>query len=253
MINLWSRRIETYQDLKTNLGKYTFYTLILEIPAFLWFNPKFELLKELLNLKYQYVFIPTALFASFFLISFFEFHDKIYDKYLIRWRKSYDLQFILPKLVSPHQNKIDRNFFETAEKNRDKFMQHLFYTFVGDRKSNKTVDINFRVRFYESIMKYWITQINEVFLIFWTVFIIIYLFVPELLFSHKAPKVFLFMCLLAIIVFFCINRILRKKWAIPQVKEKTSAEIDEIHKNHSQQLESEIRYVHKKFDLSYGS
>jgi FlaA1/EpsC-like NDP-sugar epimerase len=162
------------------------------------------------------------------------------------------LRFILPKLVSPHQNKIDRNFYETAEKNRNKFMQHLFYTFVGDRKSDKTVDINVRVRFYETIMRYWITQINEVFLIFWTVFIIVYFFLPQLLFSHKAPKIFLFKSLLAIIVLFCINRIIRKKLVIPQVKEKTSDEIEEIHKNHSQQLESEIKYVHDKFDLSYG-
>lgn len=247
----WSK-VDTYQDVKANLSKYTLYLLIIGSFLFTFFNPRFSILEKTFWANYSniIVFVPGGF--SFLLIYFFEFHDKVYDRYLIQWRKRYDLRFILPKLVRPYRCKIDRDFIDVAQDNRDEFMKHLFYPFVGDREPEKTIGKNFKVRFYESILKYWITQINEVIILFWIIFVFVYYFFSQPIFNHEAPTNYLILNLLFLIIAFITNKAIRNYWIMPQVKKKTSDEIEEIHKNHSEGLEEEIEYINSEFDLCYG-
>lgn len=57
-------------------------------------------------------------------IFIFEIHDKVYDKYFVRWRYYYDVDFLIPTLYGPFTCNLDRRFFEQSrnKKNKDRFI-----------------------------------------------------------------------------------------------------------------------------------
>src|SRR5713226_94585 len=62
-------------------------------------------------------------FLSWFLIFVFEVHDKVYERYFIRWRYFYDLDLILPTLTRPFGPALDPQCFDTAGGHLYQFMK----------------------------------------------------------------------------------------------------------------------------------
>jgi hypothetical protein len=76
------------------------------------------------------------------LIFYFEMHDKIYDRYVIKWRHFYDLDFILPALTRPFTCDMDARFYLVAEHNMYEFMKP-YYEFVGDGDGNTQSQVTY--------------------------------------------------------------------------------------------------------------
>ena len=153
---------------KTNL---TWYTTIITLAFIILFgilfldystNPveKIKVVESLLKLfEISWPFV-----LGYFLVVFFEVHDMVYDRFIVKWRYYYDIDFILPRLTRPLANKLSSTFYIQAERNKYEFMKP-FYVFVGDGDGEFRISANLRVRFYERILKYWITQISEILLL----------------------------------------------------------------------------------------
>ena len=148
-------KLECYQDVKTNL---TWYTSIITLIFFFLFGilfsdfhqnntekiEKVEGFFKLLEISWLFV-------ISYFLIVLFEIHDKVYDRFIIRWRYYYDIDFILPRLTQPLANKLSSSFYIQAQQNKYEFMKP-FYVFVGDGDGEFRISSNLRVRFYEHLV-----------------------------------------------------------------------------------------------------
>jgi hypothetical protein len=114
------------------------------------------------------VFVALA----FLMTELFQVHDQWYDKHVIKWRRRYDTDFILPKLIHPFASRTNYRFYEVAETHD--FLPALYYPFVGDR--DLKIPKNKLVRFYEVVTVYWLTQVNEIVLLLLTGAIVFYRF-----------------------------------------------------------------------------
>ncbi len=165
-----SIRPSTYQKVKADLHLYTFgllvvisfflYSFLLPAGQKRFFATIFGIISPI-DFVGGTVFTLIVIGVSFASIFLFEVHDKVYDKHIVRWRYYYDLDYVIPTLVRPFANKVDKRFFDYARDNRYDFMKQLFYPFVADGVGEYRIEENYRVRFYEGALKYWITQINE--------------------------------------------------------------------------------------------
>lgn len=244
---------KTYQDVKKTLIYYTIFILNAINLLFYFFilspnqrncvDSLLGILKEPFSVVGAGISIIIFTFIAWLLISIFEIHDKIYDKYFIKWRYWYSIDFILPRLFRPFANKLDERFLEEAQQNIYNFMK-IFYYFVGDYEPK--IKVNRVLRFYEKIIKYWITQINEILLLFSLITIII-------LRHFSDPKYYnvIFNGLIIVILIFIINRFFVKATII-SVREVTNDEIEAIHKNYLPDLENELKELCKKYRLNYG-
>jgi len=183
-------------------------------------------------------------FAGYVLIFLFEIHDKIYDRYIIRWRHYYDIDFILPRLTRPFAHKLAKSFSLKAEKDMKKVMK-IYYIFVGDGKHEFKIRENLIVRFYETVLKYWITQINEMILLFAVASVVMLKILSD------TPTDKLFVLLLAIIGLFLVNRFLIYL-SRNSLRKATEEEIQDIHRSFSVQLDKELEDLHKELGLKYG-
>jgi len=247
-------KFDTYQDVKNILYLYTYaisiilsllvYFLVIPDNHRLVLNTVFGSIVELVPvgviISIVFGFIVSGLF-----IHMFEVYDKVYDKFIIRWRYKYTRDFIFPELFNPFAEKLDKKFFKTAMANIREFM-NIFYYFVGDR--DMKIRKNAVVRFYEAIWKYWATQINEVFFILFGVMLIIY----SIYFAVENIKLLsLVTPALIIVIFGVINRLM-SKYFLKSVNMMTKEEIEEIHNNFKDELEGKIMDISQKFELSYG-
>ncbi len=170
----WPLVYKTYQDVKNNL---IYWTVILLIPTtiiiyFLFLNQSQQTLisdlitnigaNSLLATLASAICIASYSFLAFVLIYGMQIHDLVYDKYIIKWRERYDTEFILPRLTEPFKDDLPKNFSDYAKHYRYKFMGP-YYDFVGDLKGG--IEENTRIRFYERVTWYWITQLNEIFIL----------------------------------------------------------------------------------------
>jgi len=241
-------KLECYQDVKTNL---TWYTSIITLAFIILFNILFRDYStnpadkiEKLGRLFKFFEISWLFFISYFFVVFFEVHDKVYDRFIIRWRYYYDIDFILTRLTRPLANKLSSSFYIKAQQNKYDFMKP-FYVFVGDDDGEFRISKNLKVRFYERILKYWITQVNEILLLCSYVIIVI-----ATIRKSSSDKVLLMTAIVVLGLFF-INRmftcICRNS-----VRQTTIDEIEEIHDKFLPQLDVELNKLHKKFDLNYG-
>lgn len=170
----------------------------------------------------QGILIPLLTGIAVVLVYLLEIHDRIYDRFVIRWRKYYDIDLTLRALCMPFGNKLRERFLEEAQRDRGPFMRDLFYHFVRDR--DHRISRNAIVRFYERIWKYWITQINELLLIALFVLAAFYG-----LFGRGHNVEFY----VPVIIFGLViaNRFFAIVWLAP-VRRATLEEIHEIHENH---------------------
>lgn len=94
-----------------------------------------------------------------------------------------------------------------------------YYDFVGDGK--KGIEENTRVRFYERVTWYWVTQINEIFILLFLLFIPVYVM--------AYPNSSLTTSNLAVFVLVLLALGLTNRWLIRVTLKATSqATLDEI-------------------------
>jgi len=251
---MWNFQFKSYQDVKNVLHWYTYFvSMIMSLLAYFLVIPQQH--KLILNTVFGNInevvpvgIVITAIFGfviSLLFVHMFEVYDKVYDRFVIKWRYKYAKGYILPELISPFKEKIDKEFLETASKNMREFM-NIFYSFVGDYdvKIRKTAV----VRFYDAIWKYWATQINEVFFIIFAMMLVgytLYYVIQDLqVVSMITPSIL-------IVVMGIINRAI-SKYFLKYVRIMTKEEIEEIHKNFKDELEEKVKEISEKFDLSYG-
>src|ERR1039457_2497984 len=112
--------------------------------------------------------LSLGLFSAigYLLIETFQAHE-LYDRIFIRWRKQFDLNFLLIRLVAPFRNCLDARFDDFCRQNRDTFMTDLFYYFVRDQEpriARATI-----TRFYEAVTRYWQFQFTELCMVLWLI------------------------------------------------------------------------------------
>lgn len=245
-------KLKTYQDVKINLAWYTSVLLLVifclgscllfENTFIQWFKSFKDEWNNILGCSISMIVI--SFFVGWVLIFLFEIHDKIYDRYFIKWRHYYALDFLLPFLTMPIANRIDKSFFNNASQHLYDFMKP-FYVFVGDGEGEKKIDKNLCLRFYENVMKYWITQINEI--IVFSCLIAITVFTCKKMLSYeKLTFSYMTICLL-----FLINRFFIRSTR-ESTRQATIDEIEEIHEKFPKELDNEFRKLHKKFGMTYG-
>lgn len=230
---------KTYQDVKSTLRWYNFFVSIpVALFLYVFLVPDVhrkhveDLFSQLSGSKIVtsagsgVLVIGAFLFVSWFLVFVFEIHDKIYDSYVIRWRHFYDLDVILPALTRPFGQNLDPRFFDVAGATPYAFMKP-FYHFVADGEHEDKITENLVLRFYETITKYWLTQINEVLFIAALIIDFVYLVIYRRLGLDLGPVA---VTAFLIVACFAINRLVRRFFLGP-VRRATLDEIEDIHKN----------------------
>lgn len=252
---MWNLQFKSYQDVKNVLHRYTYFvSIIMSLLAYFLVIPQQHQL--ILNTVFGSItevvpagIVITLIFGfviSFLFVHMFEVYDKVYDRFVIKWRYKYAKDYILPELIRPFKEKVDKEFLKTASKNMREFM-NIFYSFVGDHdvKIRKTAV----VRFYDAVWKYWATQINEVFFIMFAMMLIgytIYYMIKDLqVVSMITPSII-------IVVLGIINRAI-SIYFLKYVRVMTKEEIEEIHANFKDELEEKVKEISQKFGLSYGN
>jgi len=118
------------------------------------------------------VALASGVVIAQLMVHVIEIHDHIYDRYFVKWRRRYDGDFIIPKLLAPAGNRLPEEAIEIAVSQAEKCMNMLFYHFAADR--DMKINKNLVVRFYERITKYWLTQLAEVAVLLLFVFSLVY-------------------------------------------------------------------------------
>ena len=255
----WSIYPKQYQDIKARLWWYILIILIIAGVLFYRFilsnehrqaiNTLFGNIASFQIVGFGFIAIVSLLFSWFF-IFFLEIYN-IYDRFITKWRFYYDTDFIIPNLVRPFTNKLDKSFFRLAqdEKNKDDFMK-IFYHFVADYEHDHKIRENLIVRFYEVITKYWITQINEILVFLFFLLTFFYYFICSV------KKIPISIAAIAntnfiIAIFFVINRLLIR-YTSKSVRNTTRDEIEDIHDRYLNELKQELKKLHEKFNLKYN-
>lgn len=241
---------ETYQDVRTNIAVYTAVALGLSALVFYAFvitSTQREWMSQVFHQEYLGYFVTPLFFLilGYFLIEVLKVHDKIYDRYIVKWRLKYDLTTILPALIEPFENTTDSQFLDTAKSNRTDFMERLYYEFVGDREHEYPITKNYLVRFYEAISAYWYTQVNDIILILLSVISIVLLI--NALATSQNPNRFI-ITIGVIATLFIVNRFAVKR-SRSSVAQATMREIHDIHEKYLVVLENRMIELHREHGL----
>lgn len=187
----------------------------------------------------------VALTFAIVVIGILGLHDRFYDSSVIRWRESYDVDFLLPSLLRPLGSRVHPRFWESAVVHRGKIMRMVFYPLVQDRDG--VIGENRRVRFYEAATKYWMTQILEM-------AIVVSLFIAALYAFYLSIEGMNLTGVLWVIIGlqfgFVLNRWFRRK-ALVGMRAATLEEIEEIHADHLDLLDSNVSSAHAYLELPY--
>jgi hypothetical protein len=190
------------------------------------------------------VFVADYFFA-YWLVTAFRVHE-LWDTYVSRWRRDYDVDFILPRLVEPFAAEISEQFAAKVRLQRDRAMSVLFYHFVRDE--DPVIGKILIVRFYDAIFNYWVCQYVEIALA---------LIVVELLAlaagdqSQGAAWTYLLPWIAGAVVLLVLNRIVIRSLVLPRVRARTGEEIDEIHVEHLPELQQQISKLNGLLGLSF--
>lgn len=224
---------KTYQDVKNNLVYWTTVLLLLStliIYLLILNQPQQKAVNDFIASLGTNAFVAAlsgvSVIGIFFVIAIgliygVQIHDLVYDKLIIKWRERFDTEFILHSLTEPIKADLPKNFSDFAIRYRYQFMKP-YYEFVGDGK--KGIEENTRIRFYERVTWYWITQLNEVFILFFLIGTPVYVLAYS---SNSISTSTLAAYMLALVGLGIINR-----WLIRLTKSATAQatqdEIDEI-------------------------
>jgi hypothetical protein len=253
---------ENYQDVRKNLFFYSVPVLIVAgffgywmilpvahqkvVSALFALLSGSEILKGILGSG-----VGVVLFSAiaFLLTEVFQVHDQLYDKYIVKWRHFYAVDYILPRLVQPFGDRLNYRFLEEAEKRTREFQEDLYYPFVGDR--DLKIPKNKLIRFYEVVTPYWLTQINETVLWLLAIMVSIYSFVGP---DSVEYRMLLLKDAGILTVAFILNRFF-KRIALNKVRRATEEEIRSIHEDKSLlgELESRLKKLCSDYQIPYGA
>lgn len=255
-------KYDSYQDVRHNLFLYsTPFLIVAGFFTFFWVLPPSHrnIVQKVLELISTTEFlkglvgtgIGLGIFVAlaFLITEVLQIHDQWYDKYIIKWRRRYDLDFILPRLIQPWANRTNYRFYEEAELHLRQFMEQLYYPFVGDR--DLKIPKNKLVRFYEVVTVYWLTQINEI--------VLLLLMAVTVLYRYWGPADLGYRTLLIddlLIIGFCF--LLNRVWvrsSTEKVRRATEEEIMAIHDDVAlkQDLENRLIQFCKNYSIPYAS
>lgn len=224
---------KTYQDVKNNLVYWTFILLVASsaIIYFLFLNSiqQDALVSLITNIGANPLFATIAgailisiyFLAAYLLVYIFQIHDVLYDKFIIRWRERYDIEFIIPRITESFKQQLPKNFTDFTSHYHEKFMVP-FYKFVGDRQNG--ISENTRIRFYESVTPYWATQLNEIFILSFLVITPIFVLQP----THGGFNLTTFSLFMLILIFLALLNRWFIRLTLVNTKKRTEEEIDEI-------------------------
>jgi hypothetical protein len=158
------------------------------------------------------------------LIFHWEVYDKWWDKYLVRWRYYYSVDFIIPRLYRPFDARLGTPFYKRAGERPRDFMKP-FYFFVGDDDDKLRIGQNLITRFYVRVTKYWVAQIVEVLLV-----VLLLSAVPYAAFFavYDVPTGRLLAFVLIVALLLLANSIAARS-TLGAVREATEEEIEAIH------------------------
>ncbi len=182
---------------------------------------------------------------AFVLTELLQVHDKLYDRFVVKWRFRYATDFILPRLIQPFACHVSRRFHDIAEKNIRQFQEKLYYPYVGDRDS--LIGKNKLVRFYEVVTIYWLTQMNELILLFLLLLAVAYRVIGP---TNPEYRASLLDAVLIIVGALVANRV----WvylARNKVRQATDDEIDAIIEEHREDLGRRIRSVCEEYGIPF--
>jgi hypothetical protein len=166
--------------------------------------------------------------VAFLLAEVLKFHDLWYDKYVTRWRQRFSGSSIFPRLVEPFISRTPPGRLITeAERNAAKFLERLYYPFVGDIDGK--VPKNKVLRFYEAVTVYWITQINEIVMVFLAIVVGLYAFGYHARVDH-GYAIRLLQTLVTLITLLFLNRVF-VRFAVGSVAKTVDEEIAAIHED----------------------
>ena len=246
-------KYDSYQDVRRNLFWYAIVPLaVAGFSAYAWLVPPgtraatehwFDQLPLQGLWKSASGLVLFALLAFIF-VEILKIHDRWYDKYVIRWRSRFDADFILPRLLRDFWPSLSNDFHDKYRANAQGFLEQLYYRYVGDRDTK--IRKNLVVRFYERVTKYWLTQVNEIVLVFLFASVTVCRFVgPETL----AYRTRLLDATLLLALLFVLNR----AWVNSsrrEVAKATQYEIDDILANHTDDLAKQLAKVRSKYGVS---
>jgi hypothetical protein len=122
-----------------------------------------------------------------------------------------------------------------------------YYEFVGDGEPEFPITKNLLVRFYESVTKYWITQINEILLIGVFILDMLHFFIYRHL-QLPIDRIAVWGLVLPILFFF--NRIAADQ-SRNRVRRATLDEIEDIQRRYPNRLEGAFMELHARFNLRW--
>jgi hypothetical protein len=237
---------DTYQDVRRNLFLYSIIPLnIAGFIVYTWILPpshqkavsaSIDVVSNGLWMKGISGLLVFSLFA-FLIVEIFKFHDRVYDRYVIKWRLRYSTDFIVPRLLQPFLSQTDTRIFANIENHMADFMERVYYPFVGDR--DLKIGKNLLVRFYERITIYWMTQINEVVIV-----AVVFLVTAYWLFGFSNDVAPYGRNLLGVLLFAVACFGLNRLWVANSreaVREATAREIDAIIQGHLEDLRGRVR------------
>lgn len=169
-----------------------------------------------------------------------------YDRFVVRWRASFDADVIVARLYMPFAERVDRRFMDLAPEHRREFMNALFYEFVRDRDA--VVKRNLVVRFWERSMRYWLGQMFEILLLVSIALVIAYRMLAQLT-ERDADRLFGTVCVVGALL--VLNRLFIRT-ARAQVRAATLEEIDDIVTNHCAQLLQQVRKIADRYQVPHS-
>ncbi len=177
-------KAKTYNDLRNTLsvanGVFAAVWLGMFYESSLTLAHKLALQKMLGVVRLDPFFAPivtvsvSAIAWGFVTTYLLRLHDRFYEPHLVSWRAGYESDYILRSLSAGYGQPISEQFFERAFKDeaaRTRFMQRLFYKFIGD---STTPHEAFLERFYTTIRNYWLLVLAETYCLAFLVFAAFY-------------------------------------------------------------------------------
>ena len=160
-------KYETYQDVKNNLAWWSGgFMVVVGVPgAWLLTDLQTKLsVWEALGKSIPGAIGVIVVLASvltgvgYFLAYIMRLHE-YWEKVFQPWRKTYDVDFIIPRLAWPVSGELPSNFLDRTWELHEGIMKQAYYPFVGDREP--MISKNRLVRFYEKITPFWFTHVVD--------------------------------------------------------------------------------------------
>jgi hypothetical protein len=168
-------------------------------------------------------------------------HDRVHEPWIRAWRASYDSDFILRSLLRTCQIKAPAELFERAyadKRLRGKFMQRLFYNFVGDE--TETAEGR-RLFFYSEMARYWTLALVDLYVLSCLLLFGVYGALSGTLLN---PLLVLCLTLVGIAARMVSNR------ALISAHDLSVEQVEAIRRDHAGALEAELEKILTEQGLS---